>query len=320
MTETMLIPMRTFTLLTVLGAAAIICSPAGAAEIRGGRLHLDHGDVITVVGNTHAERMIHHPWFEVMLHGGHPGHELVVRNLGWSGDEVALQPRPLNFGSMSDQIRRTGADVIVGCFGMNESFNGHEGIHDFRSNVGEWIDEHKAMDIDGHQPVVVLASPIAHETLGDPLPDGRPHTLVLARYRDVMREEALRRGALFVDLLRPTRRAMAVSEAPLTINGIHLNDAGYRLCGDEMVSQLGLPLPAASPRPAGEDPLAEAIRRRNALFFQRWRPVNTEYVYGRRHKPYGNKNFPGEMQAVDRLVGEGDAQIHEIVKSQAAGR
>ena len=43
-------------------------------------------------------------------------------------------------------------------------------------------------------------------------------------------------------------------------------------------------------------------------FFQRWRPTNTEYVYGRRHKPYGNKNFPSERLELDRLVVEADRE------------
>jgi hypothetical protein len=163
-------------------------------------------------------------------------------------------------------------------------------------------------------------SPIAHETLGDPLPDGRSHTHAIGRYRDVMREEALERGALFVDLLRPTKRAMALRDTPLTINGIHCNGDGYEVCAKAIVRQLGLPIVAGGKRPAGEDALAQAILKRNDLYFQRWRPVNTEYVYGRRHEPYGNHNFPGEMQDLDRLVGEGDITIHNIVKAQAVSQ
>ena len=314
--------MTRLTRMTLAASASIACvsvltSAAPAADIADGRLVVEPGDVITIVGNTFAERMIKHPHLETLLQRGHPEHELIVRNLGWSGDEVALQPRPLNFGTMNDHVRRTGADVLIGCFGMNESFKGNDGIHNFRRELGQWLDEHLAMDIDGHTPVVILVSPIAHESLGDPLPDGRAHTHDLGRYRDAMREESLKRGALFVDLVRPTQRAMARSESPLTINGIHCNDDGYRVCAEAIVQQLGLPIVPHGIRPAGEDELAEAILRRNDLFFQRWRPVNTEYVYGRRHKPYGTQNFPGEMQDLDRLVREGDATIHTIVKAQA---
>jgi hypothetical protein len=43
-------------------------------------------------------------------------------------------------------------------------------------------------------------------------------------------------------------------------------------------------------------------------------------VYGRRHKPYGNKNFPSERLELDRLVVEADENIHAIAKSQAVSR
>jgi len=311
--------MRSPLLLSCL-AATCLAAVTSAADVDSGRLVLEKGDVITVVGNTFAERMIHYPHLEASLHATHPEHELVFRNLAWSGDEVALQPRPLNFGTMDDYIRQTGADVLVGCFGMNESFGGYEGVPKFRKDLGQWLDEHQAMTINGKQPVVVLVGPIAHENLGPPLPDGRERTHVLSRYRDVMREEALRHGALFVDLLRPTRRAMAGEGGPYTINGIHPNDKGYRLSATAFAEQVGLPARVGSAEPGTVDPLIDAIKARNTLFFQRWRPTNTEYVYGRRHKPYGNENFPSERLELDRLVIEADENIHAIAKSQAVSR
>ncbi|MCH2138980.1 MAG: SGNH/GDSL hydrolase family protein [Phycisphaerales bacterium] len=307
--------MRTLT--ASLIASLCVSSLAHGAHVDRGRLVLDKGDTITIVGNTFAERMIHHPHFEAAVQVAHPEHELLFRNLAWSGDEVALQPRPLNFGSVEDRIRATSPNVLVACFGMNESFGGLEGLRMFRTQLGQWLDQHQAMKIDGVAPVIVLVSPIAHEDLGPPLPDGRERNFILAKYRDVMRSEAIKRGALFVDLLRPMQRAMATDDGPWTINGIHPNDAGYVFCAEAMGEQLGLPLAVQTPEPGVGDPLVEAIKKRNDLFFQRWRPVNTEYVYGRRHRPYGNQNFPGEMEELDRLVSEGDTEIHSIAQEQA---
>ena len=122
-------------------------------------------------------------------------------------------------------------------------------------------------------------------------------------------------GVLFVDLLRPTARAMAAGKGALTVNGIHPNDDGYQLCAAEFMLQLGFPDVQRGIEPGTSDALLDAIRRRNNLFFQRWRPTNTEYVYGRRHKPYGNHNFPGEMQELDRLVKQADTEIHATTKA-----
>ena len=45
------------------------------------------GEHISIIGNTLAERMQYDGWLETMLHARFPKHELVIRNLGFSGDE-----------------------------------------------------------------------------------------------------------------------------------------------------------------------------------------------------------------------------------------
>src|SRR3954465_13136014 len=50
---------------------------------------LNPGDHICIIGNTLAERMQHDGWLETLLHARFPKHNLVIRNLGYSGDEVA---------------------------------------------------------------------------------------------------------------------------------------------------------------------------------------------------------------------------------------
>src|SRR5947209_4376318 len=47
------------------------------------------GDHISIIGNTLADRMQHDGWLETYLQSRFPKHQLVVRNLGFSGDEVA---------------------------------------------------------------------------------------------------------------------------------------------------------------------------------------------------------------------------------------
>ena len=92
-----------------------------------GPLVPDKGDHVVIVGNTFAERMGHFGHFETLLHDAYPDHELVVRNLGWSGDTPSLQPRPLDFGTMEEYLVQEQADIIIACFGMNESFAGEAG-------------------------------------------------------------------------------------------------------------------------------------------------------------------------------------------------
>src|SRR5262245_58864855 len=73
---------------------AISATIAGAAEPR---LKLVKGDHVVIVGNTLAERLQQHGHFETLLHSRFPELELVVRNLGWSADEISLRPRSKDF-------------------------------------------------------------------------------------------------------------------------------------------------------------------------------------------------------------------------------
>src|SRR5205085_9265073 len=63
------------------------------------KLELRHGDHICIIGNTLADRMQHDGWLETLLHSRFPKHELVIRNLGFSGDELTLRLRSQSFGT-----------------------------------------------------------------------------------------------------------------------------------------------------------------------------------------------------------------------------
>ena len=64
-----------------------------------------------IIGNTFAERLAMFSYFEALVILQHPGQELTFRNLGWSGDTLTLQPRPLNFGDMDTHLAEQRPDV-----------------------------------------------------------------------------------------------------------------------------------------------------------------------------------------------------------------
>src|SRR4051794_29900748 len=70
------------------------------------------GSHIVILGNTFAERLQHYNYFETLLIKSFPDQQLTVRDLGWSADEVNLQPRPLNFGSLDEHLALQKADII----------------------------------------------------------------------------------------------------------------------------------------------------------------------------------------------------------------
>ena len=103
---------------------AILISNTFPIKAQSAPLSIFKSDRIAVIGNTFAERMHLFGYFETFLHSRFPDAQLKIRNLGWSGDELVLMPRPAGFGDLHQQLENMQADLIFACFGMNESFGG----------------------------------------------------------------------------------------------------------------------------------------------------------------------------------------------------
>ena len=97
---------------------------------------LNRGDHVVYIGNTMADRMQHHGWLETYLHALHPDHELTLRNLGFSGDEIKARPRSADFGSPDQWLAKCKADVVFCFFGYNEALRGDSGLAAFKK---EWL-------------------------------------------------------------------------------------------------------------------------------------------------------------------------------------
>lgn len=301
---------------------ALALAACAAAHAQTARLELRQGDTIVFVGNTLAERMQHFNHFETLLMTRFPELHLRVRNLGWSGDTVTLQPRPLNFGDAATHLHQQKADVIFAFFGLNESFDGEAGLSKFEQDLDAYLKTHLAARYNGRTPPrFVLVSPIAHEPLTRLMQhvDAEARNRELERYTTVMARVAGRNQVPFVDLFTPTKdimmSGMMHTSGPntLTINGIHVNESGDAVVARELMHALGFDRKdarkATGPALKQLEALRGQIREKNEQFFYRWRPVNAEYVVGRRVEPFGSKSFPPEMQKLDKIVSDLDARI-----------
>jgi hypothetical protein len=280
------------------------------------------GDRVVLVGNTLCERMQLFNHFETLLMTRFADLDLTVRNLCWSADTPALQPRPLNFGDAPTHLYRQKADVILAFFGQSESFDGEAGVAKFEEDLATWLRSNLAAKYNGTSPPrIVLISPIAHERLARlPRIDVEARNRELARYTGAMRKVAADHGVGFIDLHERSAQMMATVAGDLTINGVHLTEEGDRLVAREFIDRFGGPVrfggvepraPTAADRERLEA-LREAIRDKNQQFFYRFRPVNAEYVVGRRVEPFGSQNFPAEMKLLDEMVAERDKRIHAL--------
>jgi len=281
-------------------------------------LELQDNDRIVIMGNGFAEGMYRHGWLEAALQAAHPEKQLRVRNMGWSGDTPALQPRELNFGSMPEHLARQQAGVIIASWGMNESFAGDDGLAGFEAALQDWVSDMQEARFNGERaPRLVLLSPIAHENLGPPLPDGSVHNTALAQYTEVMRTVSIAKGIDFVDLYSPSLAYYrSGAQRPLTRNGIHPTEYGYWFLTQQIVRQLGI---AQVDAPSADPTAVAALRRmiwdKNWHFFLFWRPVNMEYIRGRRREPFGVENFPREFEQLDDMVRARDEAIWDRARS-----
>lgn len=227
---------------------AILASNAARAADESPRLVLEKGDHIVFVGNTFAERLAQFGYFETLLNARLPNHELVIRNMGWPADTPSLQPRPLNFGDVHTHLAGQKTDVVFLCFGMNESFDGPEGLPKFERELNEFIKSIAARRYNGEtEPRMVLISPIPHERLGGHLPDPTEHNRNLQAYTEAMRKVARINEIPFVDLYTPLKEMLEKNSGiRLTFNGIHLTQFGDWVASQVMADALGL-LPQPEP-------------------------------------------------------------------------
>ncbi len=302
-----------------LGGSLLTALACGTAEIP-----FRQGDHVVLVGNALADRMQHDGWLETYLQSELPTYQLVIRNHGFAGDRIDHRPRVKGslppraptgpgFPSADEYLALSRADVIVAMFGYNESFDAQPA--QFAAALTEWIDHTRSQNYSGRgAPRIVLLSPIAHEDLHDPnLPDGRDNNARLAAYTEAMREVARAKDVRYVDLFGPSQELYRAAAAPLTINGIHLNNDGNREIAAVIVeSLLGSPPAVAAPR---LEALRTAILDKNWHWFNRYRTTDGNDVWGTRSSlafTDGQTNFEvlqHELSQLDLMTSNRDAVI-----------
>ncbi len=239
------------------------------------------GDVVAIYGNGLADRMQHSPWVETVLQQQLGGLDVRFRDLAISGDTVMKRPR--SGGAISDPayLELVDPDVIFMFYGYNESYDGPGKMQAYENELVKAVVGYRTLRAEkGTQPRFVLFSPIAFEDTGDPnLPDGVGHNANLALTTEATRRAAAKAGATFVDLYTPTAALFAASAERLTINGCHLNDAGYRRLAD-IISRALLGTTVAAD--ADLSRVYAAVAAKNWHWHHRFRATDGNDIWGSR--------------------------------------
>ena len=255
------------------GVAAL---PADAADA----FRFQPSDTVAIYGNGLADRMQHDPWVEAVLQSQLKGMNVRFRNMSFAGDMVNKRPRNEGFTNDDEYLQHVAPDVVFSFYGYNESFGGPGKADAHRDELVKLIDRYTALRREAGKDLrFVLFSPIAYENTGSPhLPDGVELNANLAAYTEATRQAAEQAGVAFVDLYTPTQQLFADEATQYTLNGIHLNAAGYeKLAGIIAEALLG-----STAEVAKDSPLYRAIVDKNWHWHNRYRATDGNDIWGGR--------------------------------------
>lgn len=296
------------------------------------RLELRSGDVVAIVGNALAERMLHDGSFEARVQLAHPQLGVSVRNLGFAGDEVVTRQRTSGFGTPDEHLAQVRASVVVAMFGEVESFRGAAGTQQFAEELEAYVGRLMATRVNdpltqfegiARQIRPVLVAPIPYEDLGDPLlPDAKIENSRIDLYAVAIQSVAQELSVPFVDV-RPAMRAAYERESePLTIDGIRLNDRGNAIFAAALVKALFSN--TVEPDAKRLEAVRALVAAKDAHWFRRHHVADGYNVYGERSMlEYNDQTnrvvMQRELEWLDATCANLDRGIWENVLGHAPG-
>jgi hypothetical protein len=228
------------------------------------------------------------------------------RSMAWEGDTVYEQPRLLNFGTWRDQLSRVGAGVVFAQFGAMEALEGKPGLERFGAAYERLLGEFSKAT-----PRIVVVSPVPYEKPAAPLPDLSKRNEDLRLYVGAMKDLALRRKLVYVDLFG------ARWGERLTRDGIHLSEPGQAAVAREIARQLGVRMTEPT------EELLGAVRKKNRAWLEYWRPSNWAFLNGDRIEQPSSRDhldrrirwFPVEVQQMLAVVRREEEGIQKLLEN-----
>jgi len=276
----------------------------------GRNLKITKGSRIGFIGGGLGSRMNIFNEFETELQRRFPKNNLYIRNFCKEGDTPGFRPLPEEFQKGSgrghfpspDQwLKDHKIDTLVGFFGYTSSFGGPNDVERYKKEFSAFIDHTMKQDYNGRgAPQLAIISPAAFEDLTAKrgLPNGTRQNKNIELYTKAMAEVCKEKGVLFIDAFSITKSFYEASDADLTSNGHNLNSLGYRQLSSALASGLfGKTAPTAD-----YAKVKAAVSEKNRLWLLDYKIPNGVHVHGRRHKPYGNVNYPTELEKTRQMT------------------
>jgi len=147
---------------------------------------------------------------------------------------------------------------------------------------------------------LAIVSPAALEDLSasQDLPDGKETNTLLKAYTQAMKEVCKEEGVLFFDAFSTTQGFYDSSKRHLTSNGNNLNAYGYKNFSRALANGLFGKAEAKNDYAV----IKAAVSEKNRLWLNDYKMPNGVHTVGRRHRPYGQKNYPKEYQKIRQMT------------------
>ena len=303
------------------------------------KLVIAKGTRISLIGNNLGARMMHYGFFETEAQLKFPDSLIVIRNLCDGGNTPGFRPHSGrnepwafpgadqfqddlaqksgsegHFETPDQWLDRLDTDLIIGFFGFNESFEDSAGLALFIDELHAFITHTQAQKYNGmHSPELVLVSPIAFQDLSkmEDLPDGIEINRRLKMYTHAMAQVALEEKIKFIDVYTPSIKWF--SEKKLTIDGMQLNEEGYRIFSSFLSNAL------FEEGKKHNETTFEGVRARvldkNWYWQNDFKMPNGVHVFGRRYDPFGSDNYPDELKKIRELTQIRDTAIWSFMQN-----
>jgi len=286
----------------------VVASLAGvlAIDVPAAPFELMDGDRVLFIGDTFFEREVDYGQIETRLTAAFPDRKVVFRNLAWAADTPMGRSRASFDWNKSEgewlkrvkeQVALVKPTVAFLSYGMTAALeNGEAGIPRFNADTLKLMESIEA--VSGQKVRFVLLGPVGYRS--DPRGNDRVDQFrpaVLA-YDRALQELAKSSGAVFVRLLDSMENSQ---------DGVLPGEFDYNRIANDICEQLVDRVPASDKR---VEILQSAIRKKNEVFFHRWRPENWTYLLGFRKHEQGQN--AGEILEFGPIVEEWDARIAKL--------
>ncbi len=299
-------PLRSFFLTICFSLAAHAAAP----------FELRDGDRVLFMGDTFFEREVDYGHIEARLTAAFPDRNITFRNLSWAGD-TPLGRAKASFDwnkspddwlkRVKDQVALVKPTVAFLSFGTTAALEaGVAGIPGFGNDMSKLMAAIE--EVSGHKVRFVLLGPTPCELWA---PNAGKNNIALLLYDVAVADLAAEQQAVFVPLMDAWPEIAQANTTRIhqrTDDGLHLNPLGQNVLAVWIEHQL-TGRSTSQPAAAAEI-LRAAIRKKNELFFHRWRPANWTYLLGFRKHEQGQNAV--EIPKFDPLVAEWDVRIARL--------